>query len=168
VLPRRTALRAAALVAALLALAGCRPAEVSAPAADSGAKPSASPTPDRLTAEAVLAALKAAGLPVEREIVYTTETDPNKLLGRPNQYTGKASWSDRRVGEPRPDERSMTVEVFASAEDLEGRRRYVETIGKALSPLAQYQFAHKNALLRLNHDLTPQQASEYERVLKGL
>jgi len=62
----------------------------------------------------------------------------------------------------------MTVEVFASTEDLENRRKYVESVTKTMSPLAEYQYVHKNTLLRLNHKLTPQQAAEYEKVLKSL
>jgi hypothetical protein len=142
---------------------------VTAPAPSQGTKAVATPTPNQnLTAEDVLNALKAAKLPIEKEIVYMEENDPNKLLGRPNQYVGKANWNDARVEPLTPDDRSMTVEVFASAEDLENRRKYVEAIGKSMSPLAQYQYAHKNALLRLSHKLTPQQAAEYEKVLKSL
>ena len=153
----------------LAAAAGCQPSPVTAPAPGQETKSVATTTPNQnLTAEDVLNALKAAKLPIEKEIVYTAENDPNKLLGRPNQYTGKANWNDARVEPLTPGDRSMTVEAFASAEDLENRRKYVETIGKSMSPLAQYQYAHKNALLRLSHKLTPQQAAEYEKVLKSL
>jgi hypothetical protein len=114
-----------------------------------------------IKAEDILDALKAAKVPIEKEIVYTPETDPNNLLGRPNQYVGKASWNDKRA--PKSDDRDMTVEVFASKEDLENRRRYVETVTKLMSPLAEYQYVHKNALIRLNHKLTPQQAAETKR-----
>lgn len=160
---------ACALLLLVAAATGCQPSPLTAPAPGQEAKSVVTPAPHQnLTAEDVLNALKAAGLPVEKEIVYTAENDPNKLLGRPNQYTGKANWNDARVEPLTPDDRSMTVEVFASAEDVENRHRYVEAIGKSMSPLAQYQYVHKNALLRLSHKLTPQQASEYEKVLKSL
>lgn len=153
----------------LAAVTACQSPPAAAPAPNREAKAVATPTPqENLTAETVLDAVKAAKLPVEKETVYTAESDPNKLMGRPNQYTGKASWNDARVESLTPDDRSMTVEVFSSAEDLENRRRYVEAIGKSMSPLAQYLYVHKNALLRLSHKLTPQQAAEYEKVLKSL
>jgi len=121
-----------------------------------------------LRAEDVLNALKGAKIPIVEEVTYSPETDPNKLLGRPHQYIGKASWTDARAKGSLPDDRTMTVEVFASTEDLENRRRYVEAVTKTMSPLAEYQFVHKNALLRLNHTLTPKEASQYESVLKAL
>jgi hypothetical protein len=153
----------------LTAAAGCQSPPATAPTPEREAKSVATPTPqENLTTEAILDAMKAAKLPVEKEVVYTAENDPNKLMGRPNQYTGKASWNDARVESLTPDDRSMTVEVFASSEDLENRRRYVEAIGKSMSPLAQYFYVHKNALLRLSHKLTPQQAAEYEKVFKSL
>lgn len=50
------------------------------------------PTPKQnLTAADVLNAFKEAKLPIEDDIIFTGETDPNKLLGRPHQSTGKAS-----------------------------------------------------------------------------
>ena len=150
-------------------LSGCQSSQTVTPVANQEIKTATTFTPPQsLKAEEVLNALKAANLPIEKELVFTAEDDPNKLLGRPNQYTGKASWNDKRVEPLTPKDRSMTVEVFASTEDLENRRKYVESVTKAMSPLAEYQYVHKNALLRLNHKLTPQQAAEYEKVLKSL
>jgi hypothetical protein len=125
--------------------------------------------PKGLKAEAVINAFKASGIPVRSEVIYTAETDPNKLLGRPNQYTEKASWADERLKQGATGELSGgTVEVFDSAESLERRKRYVEEIGKSVPFLAQYVYAHKNVLLRLDHSLTPKQAGEYENILKVL
>ena len=51
--------------------------------------------------------------------MFTTETDPNKLLGRPNGYTSKASFTDNRikatdVKDDRTDsvDQGGTVEVY--------------------------------------------------------
>ena len=41
--------------------------------------------------------LKGQGLPVRTVNVYTEETDPNKLLGRPGQYVGKANFRNPRA-----------------------------------------------------------------------
>ena len=35
--------------------------------------------------------------PIYEIITYTEKTDPNNLLGRPNQYTSKANFSDIRI-----------------------------------------------------------------------
>jgi hypothetical protein len=121
-----------------------------------------------LTAAQVLEAFKNGGVPVENEVIYTAESDPNNLLGRPHQYTGKASWNDKRADKHLKGDPNMTVEVFANAEEMESRRNYTESVTKGIAPLAQYQFTHKNALLRLHHQLTPTQAAEYEKILKAL
>jgi len=152
----------------VIAFSGCQSPQNMAVVNQDNNVPAASALKQTLTAEDILTALKTSKLPIEKEIAYTAENDPNKLLSRPNQYIGKANWNDKRVDALTPDERSMTVEVFASAEDLESRRKYVENIGKAMSALTQYQYVHKNALLRLDHKLTPEQAAEYEKVFKSL
>lgn len=150
-------------------LVGCRSPGPKPQSSPESTASQARPVADlALTAEGVLSALKAANLPIENDVLYTAETDPNKLLGRPNQYVGKASWNDKRVDALTSGDRSMTFEIFTSLEDLENRRRYVEAVSKTMSPLAEYQYVHKNALLRLNHQLTPQQAVDYEKVLRGL
>lgn len=134
--------------------------------------PLTKPTPvlerfDSLTAETVVQALKVAKVPVVKEVVYTDATDQNHLLGRPHQYTSKISFEDNRIMQPKQS-LNNTIEAFTSAEDLENRRAYVESIGKKVPLFAQYMFVHKNVLLRLGFDLTPNQAKEYERVLNSL
>src|SRR5665647_137930 len=64
-----------------------------------------------LTAAEVLDGLKSAGLPIGNAVEYTAETDTNKLLGRPGQYTGKANFEDTRIDE---DTQSLndSIEVF--------------------------------------------------------
>lgn len=119
------------------------------------------------TANEVLQAFKKANLPIEKIEEYTAETDPNKLLGRPNQYVGKINFNDLRI----EDESIMdsgTIEVFDSQEDLMSRKTYVESISKSSSIFAQYIYSRKNILLRLDHQLTPSQATEYENILNKL
>jgi hypothetical protein len=156
------------ILVCVVGFSGCQSPQNTPVANQDNKTSTASASKQTLTAEVILNALKTAKLPIEKEIAYTAENDPNKLLGRPNQYTGKANWSDKRVEALTPDERSMTVEIFATAEDLENRRKYVENIGKSMSALTQYQYVHKNALLRLDHKLTPEQAAEYEKIFKSL
>lgn len=47
---------------------------------------------DLTSAENVLLALQASGLPIGAYVAYTAETDANKLLGRLGQYLGKANF----------------------------------------------------------------------------
>jgi hypothetical protein len=114
-------------------------------------------------------AFRRAGLPVRDVVIYTEDNDPNSLLGRPNQYVAKASWKDARVdvsGESGTDT-GGTVEVFANRQDMEARKKYVETVSRGTPLLAEYTFAHNNALLRLTRELTPKQAKQYEDVFTG-
>ena len=122
------------------------------------------PTVAPLTGTTVAASLQASALPVQDVRVFTAESDPNSLLGRPNQYTAKVSWRDTRGGD------DATLEVFANAADLEARRAYTDAISKAGSAFAQYIYPNTSrlALLRLPHALTPDQAAEYERWLAAL
>lgn len=98
-------------------------------------------------------------------VIYTEETDPNSLLGRPGQYIGKLNFTDTRykVG----TESFGTIEIFKNKEDLEERYQYVENVTKG-TPYLMYQFKHENLLLRLPHEMTPTQAKEYEAVLNQM
>jgi hypothetical protein len=131
-------------------------------------QPALEVTASPLKAEAVFSAFKEAGFPVKDEVQYTEETDNNNLLGRPGQYVGKINFSDERSIKKATAKQGNTIEVFANNEDLERRKNYTETISKSGGVFAQYIYAHKNVLLRLDHQLVPKDAGEYERVLKSL
>jgi hypothetical protein len=151
------------------AFSSCQSSQVNTKPENKDNQTSTSITSDKLKANNVLDALKKANLPIDRITVYTAETDLNKLLGRPNQYIEKISWIDKRIKENSTDNLvGGTIEVFDSVELVEKRRKYIEEIGKSAGIFTQYQYAHKNVLLRLDKELTPQQASEYEKVLKDL
>jgi len=119
------------------------------------------------TASEVLQALKKANLPIGKYEEYTAKTNTNKLLGRPNQYTGKINFEDTRIKEDDSD-LSDSIEVFKNQSDLEARKAYTENISKNIAFLNQYIYAHKNILLRLDNALTPDQAKEYEKALSKL
>jgi hypothetical protein len=109
--------------------------------------------------------LKAAGLPIENITIYTAETDPNSLLGRPNQYVGKADFVDtRQPGE----EKTYTVEVFDSADAAKSRHDYVEAVTKDTPFLVQYQILNGRTLVRLDKALTPDQVEQYRAELAKL
>lgn len=130
-------------------------------------------TPSFLTgysAPDIIHEFRMAGLPIGEVVEYTAETDPNSLLGRPNQYIQKISWKDTRiveVGEPGTST-GGTVEVFLNVENMEARKAYVSTVSQTASFLVQYSFSNGTILVRLSHDLTPDQAAEYENVLMNL
>jgi hypothetical protein len=120
-----------------------------------------------LTAEAVVASLRGSGLPVTEVREFTAESDPNKLLGRPGQYTLKVSWQDTRAAGEGQD---ATVEVFATAEALAQRKAYTKAIADTGGFFAQYIETNDGrlALLRLPHQLTPEQAKPYRDWLAAL
>jgi hypothetical protein len=142
-------------------------AQIEADAAKSQ-RPIPSPTIELLTSEAVLNAFSSANLPLHNIVIYTDETDPNRLLGRPNQYVRKINFADTRAKNVAAEKNPNSIEIFSNLDDLEDRRRYTEAISKSGGPFAQYIYSHKNVLLRLSHDLLPKDAAEYESILKSL
>jgi hypothetical protein len=125
------------------------------------------------SAEEVLQRLKDEGMPIGDSVTYTAENDPNELLGRPNQYTSKVNFKDSRL---KPDtiargfdvQNGGSIEFFENEDDAIARAEYLEGIGKAFSPMAEYAYREGTVLLRLSHRLTPDQAAEYEDALKGV
>ncbi|SNS20804.1 hypothetical protein SAMN06295912_102270 [Sphingomonas laterariae] len=148
-------------VAALaIAVSGCNQK-----AAEEDTKPAAeaAPAPEKtVTAADVIDHFKKQGLPISDITVYTAENDPNKLLGRPNQYVAKANFFDTRHP---ADEANNTVEIFASEESAKARRDYVEAVTKDMPMLVQYQFLAGNILIRLDKAVTPAESEEYRKAL---
>jgi hypothetical protein len=127
--------------------------------------PAATPAPAPLDEATIRHALAAGGFPTDDVRAFTPDTDPNQLLGRPGQYVAKVSWTD-----PRAPEGDATIEVFADAEALRARKAYTEAISPAGGPFTQYLYANepRRALLRLPHQLTPDQAKTYQDWLASL
>jgi len=109
-------------------------------------------------------------MPVGQITVFTAADDSNKLLGRPHQYTGKATWVDTSLpapSDPTSIDAGGSVEVFSSVGDLQTRSQYVANIAK--TPLfAEYDYISPAGLvfLRLSGTLTPDQAQKYVTVAK--
>jgi hypothetical protein len=114
------------------------------------------PAPE-LDGNAIAAALSASGLPIADVRVFTAETDPEKALGRPNQYNHKVSWRDTRVGG------EATVELFPTLASLEARKRLAEARNSREGNLAEYIYERtgRRALMRLPRTLAAEQAQEY-------
>jgi len=123
-----------------------------------------------LTGEGIVELFKAAGLPIGAVVIYTAETDPNKLLGRPNQYIAKAAWHDTRVpaptvlGEPKTSN-GGGLEIYTDEAGARSRMEYLQAFGKKMPLLAEYDFVRGPILLRVAKDLTPDQADEYRAML---
>jgi hypothetical protein len=152
-------MKAAALAAAvLLAASGCS-------TSSSG----------ELTAEQVTQMLAEKIPSVSLTKTFTAQDDPNKLLGRPNQYTSKTAFADSRVSkEGLPDDVTQVdhgggVEVFPDESAANARKEFIQTAGKSLGGLiAEYDYVKGGVLVRVSSKLTPEQAQEYEAALKAI
>jgi hypothetical protein len=98
--------------------------------------------------------------------VWTEETDPNKLLGRPSSYTSAATVIDSRISCDDPKEPGTDcgarVEVFGTAAQAKKRSDYIQGIldgGGALG--TEYHTLSGAVLLRVTGELTPKQAAVY-------
>ncbi|APF24268.1 hypothetical protein [Clostridium butyricum] len=105
----------------------------------------------QLNAEEYGNKLKEAGLAIENVEVTTAENDKNELLGRPNQYTSKINFTNG------------SIEVFEKKEDAINRKDYIDGIGKKMPMLSEYSYINdEGVLLRINKDVTPEDAKKYE------
>ena len=127
----------------------------------------AAPQTGGLTSEVVVAELQRSGLPISDITVLTAQTDPNRLLGRPNQYIAKINWRDSRVEQGAASsvpaiESGGSIELFAREADRVGRENYIRGLAKK-SVSTDYIFTSQLVLLRVSKFLTPDQADEYHR-----
>lgn len=121
---------------------------------------------NKLKARDVIVAFKKANLPIDKVFFYTAETDFENLLGKPDQYIEKVDWIDTRIKSNSIDNHvGGVIEIFETVDALESRKKKVEEV-ESKAGIKNYLFAHKNVLIRLDSILNPQQASDYEIVLK--
>ncbi|MCM2427397.1 hypothetical protein [Streptomyces sp. RKAG337] len=177
----RTTIAGAALVAAV-ALTGCSStptpnAPAAAPSASTTtAQPPAADKPaGPLDAKAITTGLGKKIPTMKTTLVYTEDTDPNHLLGRPGSYTSKTAFSDSRVKAAEVEglrsdaiERGGSVEVFSTAAEAHTRAEYIGRIGKAMPAAVEYDYVSGTALVRVSRILTPTQARAYEAAAKSL
>lgn len=136
---------------------------------------SSSGSSSALTAEQVTQKLTEKIPSVSLTKTYTAEDDPNKLLGRPNQYTSKTAFADSRVPqEGLPDDKTQTehgggVEVFPDEAGATARRDRIQEIAKGMGGLiSEYGYVKGGVLVRVSGKLTPEQAKEYETALDAI
>ncbi|MGW1464846.1 hypothetical protein ACWCPT_10935 [Streptomyces sp. NPDC002308] len=177
---RKPALSVAALVIAVAAMTACGsgsdqkndgPKDTAAKVTGAPAEPAAK----ELTADDVFKTLSGQVASAELSGVVTEDNDPNHLLGRPNQYTGKVTFTDSRIkadnvagADSGSVELGGAIEVFATAADSQARAEYIQTVTKGLPTLAEYDYVSGTVLIRVSHYLTPAQAAEYKAALAAL
>ena len=122
-----------------------------------------------MTAEQVVTNMQEAGLPIDGVIVYDEKTDPNKLLGRPNQYVSKINFADTRLDQvDGTNPNGGTIEVFENARDLDKRKKHNEMVMEQYPVFTEYLFVHDNYIIRLSYDLTKDQAEEYKKIFMSI
>ncbi len=106
---------------------------------------------------------------------FDEKTDPNKQLGRPNQYIDKVSWPDPLVDQKFESDGYYdsdidpteyvggTIEKFRNQADLNRRYNYIKNITLHMPTLNQYMYKKGLFLMRLDKEFTPTQAKEYEQ-----
>lgn len=121
-----------------------------------------------LSTEGLIQAFKDAGLSVIDEVIYTSSTDPNKLLGRPGEYIAKINFNDSNFSET-GDTPELTIEQFSNKEDMEKRRDYIQTItdSSSLNAFKYYIYDNNVFLFRIPYDVTPEKAAEYASVFNA-
>lgn len=121
-----------------------------------------------LRAAQVVEALKSAKLPISKIEYFTSETDLENLLGKPNQYIEKVGWIDTRIKSNSDDNLvGGGIEVFESAELL--RKRKSQWLAKEQEfGFQNYYLENKNVLMILDSSLTQNQIADYEKVFRDL
>jgi hypothetical protein len=107
--------------------------------------------------------------------IVTAENDPDHLLGRPNEYTSKVTFSDTRISkadasgqEKGAVEQGGAIEAFANSTDAKARKDYIQTITKSFQALAEYDYVYDSVLVRVSQYLTPTQSAAYKTAAASL
>ncbi len=150
------------------------------PAADAAAPPASAPTAaagntqgsSSLTADDVLAAFKAAGLPIGEVTDFPAQPARTPPPGEPGQYITKVTWHDTRLPPPaHPILIEVSdgggVEVYADNDTAQTHADNIQSNAELFSA-AETDTVHRNVLLRLAAGLTPDAVAAYQRVLASL
>lgn len=105
-------------------------------------------------------------------VIYTPDTDPNHIMGRPGGYVSKASFTDQRIdpeGAGNAKKGSVrlggSVEVFTDKRGAQRRKDYIHALSKGFTDIAEYDYVAGPVLVRVTKALTPSQAREYQEAL---
>ncbi|MFF0085983.1 hypothetical protein ACFYR1_40765 [Streptomyces canus] len=171
---RRTLTTTATAVVLFTGLTACSDSKTLSSSGYTGSTAKAAPsTPS--TASTAFTKLTAKVTTVHLSGTVTAENDPNHLLGRPNQYTSKVTFTDSRIKpadvagtEKGAVERGGAIEVFTHPADAAARAKYIQAVTKSMPVLAEYDYVHGTVVVRVSHYLTPKQAAEYKSAANGL
>jgi hypothetical protein len=61
-------------------------------------------------------------------VAHSAASDPNRLLGRPDQYVVKVNWRDTRASDA---DRDLTIEVFTHEDAMLARARFAARFSEA-------------------------------------
>lgn len=132
--------------------------------------PVVSPSDPVVSVNGVLDDITAAGLPADHVTIWTAETDPVGLLGRPNQYVAAASF-DLPDGDPTATAgrigRGGVVEIWPDAQSAQARSTFIQNTLKAGNGLlgTEYHYLHGPVLLRITGTVPPAEAAKYGKAL---
>ncbi|MEW1761920.1 hypothetical protein AB0393_36155 [Streptomyces cyaneofuscatus] len=171
---RKPALSAATLVMVFATVTACvsgsdqkndRPKNATTATAGAPAKESV----EKLAASDAFKVLSGKVASAELSGVVTEDDDPNHLLGRPDQYTSKVTFTDSRIkvddvadAEPGSVGLGGAIEVFTTAADARARADDIKNVTKGMPLLAEYGFVRGTVLIRVSHYLTPTQSADYK------
>ncbi|MEU4190406.1 hypothetical protein AB0E69_00755 [Kribbella sp. NPDC026611] len=100
--------------------------------------------------------------------VWTAENDPNKLLGRPGQYTSSATLIDKSLPCHDPGvDCGATIEVFATAAETTKRAAYIASLRTGGMLGTEYHTIVGSTLLRVTGELTPKVNAKYAAAFKA-
>ncbi|HBJ8545851.1 hypothetical protein HXA92_12125 [Listeria monocytogenes] len=139
-----------------------------------------------ITADSTFESFVRADIPMYENVVYTEETDPNELLGRPNSYIAKIDFNDMTAidriatkniedfGLEESDKGSQvtkligmrtggTIEEFKTEKDLQTRLEYLQNLAVKSEIDNEYRYSRGKVLLRIDAALTPTEAEKYEK-----
>lgn len=162
----------ALLLAPLVLAAACSSEPTATPPSAPAGNVAAIATPttaEVVTLEQVITELQKAG--ATDFTINTAETDPNKLLGRPDKYTARASFA-LPGGRPAAGDdvgRGGSVEIWPTEALAQQRLDFIKGTVAATPILgAEYQYLAGPVLVRVAGDVTPANAAKVEAVVKAL
>ncbi|MEU3334832.1 hypothetical protein ACWCQ1_21970 [Streptomyces sp. NPDC002144] len=105
----------------------------------------------------------------------TAANDPNQLLGRPDEYTSKVTFSDSFVpanavtgAAPGDVERGGAVEVFTDPAAAKARADHIQGVTRSTPALAEYDYVHGRVLVRVSRYVPPARAAAYRAAVDRL
>lgn len=132
----------------------------------SAAQPADGASAAMTDSEEALAILRAMNVDTSAAFTFTETTDPNKLLGQPNQYHSKVNFALTSLDPNAKENADLSVdqggaiEVFSTTADAINRQQLVLSRMETYFSYTDYTFLYGHALLRLSSNLRPEEVGE--------